>query len=179
MQVPGIRMGLSAPMANRPYSGSSSTSEQTVNTKRMIRGAGIGPFIKTVTMQYKHMTEGLSMRKPNTEWSNTILLHIRGESGTSPVTPYSILTLAVFASPCRLQVYETRQSRRYHLPSKYFSIPNTYICPVRCTKFDAPREQKKWLFGGRTSEAVIFTGKYICTPIWGYAVGRHGCCASK
>ena len=58
---------------------------------------------------------------------------------------------------------------RYRIPSKYFLIPNTIFCPV---------QSKKRLFGGSTSEAVIFTGKNMCTPTWGYAVGRLGCCAS-
>ena len=43
---------------------------------------------------------------------------------------------------------------RYRTPSKYFSIPNTIFCPVRCSKFGAPESwrngylevelQKRW-----------------------------------
>ena len=29
---------------------------------------------------------------------------------------------------------------RYRIPWKYFSIPNTLFCPVKCTKFGEPRE---------------------------------------
>ena len=43
-------MGLSAPMADRPYSGFSYSSERT--TKHMIRGADIGASIDTVIMPY-------------------------------------------------------------------------------------------------------------------------------
>ena len=51
---------------------------------------------------------------------------------------------------------------RCRIPSIDFSIPNTIFCQlVRCTKLGAPREQKKRLFGDRTSEAVILIGK--CT----------------
>ena len=39
--VLGIRMGLSTPLADRPYFEFSSSSEQT--TKRVVWGAGIGP----------------------------------------------------------------------------------------------------------------------------------------
>ena len=31
----------------------------------------------------------------------------------------------------------------YLIPPKNFSIPDTIFCPVRCTKFGGPREQKK------------------------------------
>ena len=48
--VLGIKMGLSAPMADRPYSGFSYSSERT--TKHMIRGADIGASIDTVIMPY-------------------------------------------------------------------------------------------------------------------------------
>ena len=42
------------------------------------------------------------------------------------------------------------------------------------------KSKNKCLFRRRTSEAVIFIGKNICTLIWGYtAVGRLGCRASK
>ena len=33
---------------------------------------------------------------------------------------------------------------RYRIPSKYFSIPNTIFCPVRCTKFGVVHQESKW-----------------------------------
>ena len=45
----GIRMGLFAPMTDRPYSAFSSTSE------RNVRGAGIGPIVGTVIMLYTRL----------------------------------------------------------------------------------------------------------------------------
>ena len=59
--VLGIRIGLSAPTADRPYSGFSSTSDELRN----VCGAGIGPSVGTVIMPYTR--QGLSMRTSKEE----------------------------------------------------------------------------------------------------------------
>ena len=68
-------------------------------------------------------------------------------------------------------------------PVEVFLDTQLVFAQLGAPSFVHQESKRNGYFGGRTSEAMIFVGIYIyiyiCTPVWRYAIGRLGCCASK
>ena len=66
---------------------------------------------------------------------------------------------------------------RYRIPSKYSSIPNTFLCPLLGAPSLVHQESKRnnGYLVVETQKQWYLLEKYIRTPTWGYAVGRLGC----